>query len=103
MPSFGINTNQNDRDSGEIKGRIYNIACKAWFPTNSKPYPLSFKFEGDDGIIATVSDLNIKHSEDKVYYGYKSIEYRCEAVIGGFNIDFKIIYDIENCKWIMVI
>ena len=103
MPSFGIDINRENRDSGEIRGKTYNIACKVWFPTNNKPYPLSFKFEGDDGIIATVSDLKIKHSENKVYYGYKAIEYRCEAVIGGFNKDFKIIYDIENCKWIMVI
>lgn len=103
MPSFGINTNQNIRDSGEIRGRAYNIACKVWFPTNSKPYPLSFKFEGDDGIISSVSDLNIKYMENKVYYGNKSIEYRCEAIIGGLKKDFKIIYDILDSRWILVI
>lgn len=103
MPSFGINTNQNIRDSGEIRGKEYNIACKVWFPTNSKPYPLSFKFEGDDGILVTVTDLNIKHTDEKVYYGSKSIEYRCEAVIDEFKKDFKIIYDIERSKWIMTI
>lgn len=103
MPSFGIGTNNIKRDSGEAKGKTYNIACKVWFPTNKSPYPLSFKFEGDDGIIATVSDIRIKHTEDKVYYGEKSIEYRCEAIIGGINKDFKIIYYVPSCKWIMVV
>jgi hypothetical protein len=103
MPSFGINTNRGERDSGEVRGKIYNIACKVWFPTNNKPYPLSFKFEGDDGIIATVSELNVKHTEDKIYYGEKSIEYRCDAIIGGFKKDIKIIYYVLNCKWVMVL
>lgn len=103
MPSFGINTNQNSRDSGEIRGKIYNIACKVWFPANQKPYPLSFKFMGDDEVIITVSDLHIRHTDNKVYYGEKVIEYRCEAIIGGLKKDFKILYYILMCKWTMVI
>ena len=103
MPSFGIGVNNNNRDSGGIRGNVYNIACKAWFPAGQKPYPLSFKFKGDDEIIVTVPELNIRHTEDKFYYGEKTIEYRCEAIIGGLKKDFKIIYYISLCKWIMVI
>lgn len=103
MPSFGINTNQIKRDSGEARGKTYNIACKAWFPANRDPYPLSFKFEGDDGVLVTVSEVTIKHTEEKIYYGEKSLEYRCDVIVGGIRKDIKIIYYVMNCKWVMVI
>lgn len=103
MPSFGIGTNDIKRDSGEAKGRTYNIACKVWFPTNKYPYPLSFKFEGDDGVLVTVSELIIKHTEEKIYYGGKSLEYRCDVIMSGIRKDIKIIYYVMNCKWVMVV
>lgn len=103
MGIFGIGTNTNDIDSGEIKGKMYHIACKVWFTSNCSPKPLSFKFEGDDGIIQSVSNISIQSSEDKNYSGIASKEFMCEAIIGGFLRNFKLIYFIESCKWIMVI
>ena len=103
MGIFGIGTNTNDIDSGEIRGKMYHIACKVWFTATCSPRPLSFKFEGDDGIIQSVTDINIKSSEDKNYSGIASKEFMCESIIGGFLRDFKLIFFIESCKWIMVI
>jgi hypothetical protein len=103
MSKFGIGTNVNDIDSGVIRGNIYNIACKIWFTSNCSPLPLSFKFEGDDGIIQTVSSLNVKYTEDKNYSGIPVKEYSCEALIGGILRRFKLIFYMEACKWVMVI
>lgn len=103
MSAFGIGTNVKDIDNGILKGQIYKIACKAWFTANCSPRPLSFKFEGDDGLIQTVSNLNIKCTEDKNYNGIPSKEYNCEAIIGGIRHDFRLVFFIEACKWVMVI
>lgn len=58
MSIFGIGTNTQETDNGELKGQMYHIACMAWFPAYSKdPIPVSFKFMGDDGSCQRVSDI----------------------------------------------
>ncbi len=103
MGVFGIGTNTNELDSGEIKGKMYHIACKVWFTSTCSPRPLSFKFEGDDGTMQIVRDITVKYTEDKKYSGIPSKEYGCEAVIGGILHGFKLIFYIEACKWVMIV
>ena len=103
MSAFGIGTNTTKIDSGEIRGKMYHVACKVWFTASCSPKPLSFKFEGDDGIIQSVTDISIKSSEDKNYSGILSKEFVCESIIGGFLREFKLIFFVESCKWVMVI
>jgi hypothetical protein len=103
MGVFGIGTNERGIDSGELRGQIYDIACKAWFTASCSPRPLSFKFEGDDGIIQTISDITIKCSEDKSYNGIPSKEFQCDAIIGGIRHEFKLVFYMVSCKWVMVI
>lgn len=43
MPSFGIGTNPNKRDNGNIKGNTYPIACMAWYVPGKAPTPLLLK------------------------------------------------------------
>ena len=75
MLSLGVDINTENIDSGAIKGRMYHIACKTWFTATQSVRPLSFKFEGDDGGIQAVNNLNVKYSEDKIYDGIPSKEY----------------------------
>lgn len=103
MGAFGIGTNVNNIDSGELRGKMYHIACKVWFTASCSPMPLSIKFEGDDGIIQTVSDIQVKYANNKNYDGIPSKEFCCEAIIGGILHEFKLIFYMESCKWVMVI
>jgi len=103
MSAFGIGTNVKENDSGKLNGKTYNIACKAWFTASCSPRPLSLKFEGDDGIIQTISDITIKCSEDKNYNGIPSKEFQCDAIIGGIRLEFKLVFYMESCKWVMVV
>ncbi|ADL04865.1 hypothetical protein [Lacrimispora saccharolytica] len=103
MGIFGIGTNVTDIDGGELHGRMYHVACKAWFTASCSPRPLSIKFEGDDGMIQTISDIAIKCSEDKNYNGIPSKEFQCIAIIGGIRQEFKLVFYMEACKWVMVI
>lgn len=103
MLSLGVGINTDDIDSGLPKGRMYHIACKTWFTASNSVRPLSFKFEGDDGLIQTVTNLKVKYSEDKNYSGIASKEYGCEAIIGGIRQGFKLIFYLEACKWVMLV
>jgi len=103
MGVFGIGTNAKDINSKEPQGKMYHVACKVWFTASCSPRPLSLKFEGDDGIIQTVSEIIIKCSEDKNYNGIASKEFQCDAIIGGLKREFKLIFYMESCKWVMII
>lgn len=103
MSSFGIGINVKDIDSGKINGKSRDIACKTWFTSNCTPIPLSFKYEGDDGVIQTITNLTVKTTEDKRYAGIAAKEFKCEAIIGGIRHEFKLIFYLEACKWVMVI
>ena len=85
------------------RGKMYQIACHAWFTATGAPQPLSFKFQGDDGEIQRVADIKIQYSEDKYYSGLPSKEYACEAVIGGLIREFRLIFYQDTCTWVMMI
>ncbi|SEU24455.1 hypothetical protein SAMN05443270_3798 [Lacrimispora sphenoides] len=103
MGVFGIGTNVKRIDSGIIRGTMYPIACMAWYSPGCPPRPLLFKFEGEDGILQTITNLCIKSTDDKCYDGNRATEYRCEAVIGGIRYGFKLIFYIIDNRWGMVI
>lgn len=103
MSSFGIGTNTGKNDSGLLTGRQIKIACKAWFTSTGSICPLSFKFEGDDGILQTVEHVAVRCSEEKYYSGIPSREYACRAVIGGLTQEFKLIFYPEEGRWIMAL
>ena len=103
MPAFGIGTNTGGRNSGAVKGRQIDIACKTWFTSTGSPRPLSFKYEGDDGALQCVAVAEIISSEDKNYAGIPSKEYQCRAIIGGLLHEFRLIFYMESCRWVMVL
>lgn len=103
MGVFGIGTNVKKIDGGIIRGNTYPIACMAWYAPGCPPRPLLFKFEGEDGVLQTVSDIKIKCSDNKCYDGEPVHEYRCDAVFGGIRYGFKLIFYVMSCKWVMVV
>lgn len=102
MGVFGIGTNVCKINSGIIRGKIYPIACMAWYAPGLPPRPLLFKFEGEDGILQTITDLKIKCTDNKFYDGEPVNEYRCEAVIGSIRYGFKLVFYVMDNKWVMV-
>lgn len=90
-------------ESNIPNGKMYHIAVMAWFKSNGNPIPISFKFQDDAGEIQSVRDILIKYEEDKNYSGIPSKEFGCEAIIGGFIRQFKMIFYAEACKWVMLI
>lgn len=103
MGVFGIGTNVIKIDSGKLRGKTYPVACMTWFTPGHAPRPLLIKYEDQEGIIQTVSEIMIKSTYDKVYDGEPVNEYKCEAVIGAVIHEFRLIFNILNCRWFMVI
>lgn len=95
-----VKDNVESRDPG---GKMYPIACNAWFTSGGDSRPLSFKFEGDDGEIILVRNVQVKYVEDKFFSGIPSKEFGCDAIVGGLLREFKLIFYQEACKWVMVI
>lgn len=60
-----VDKNIPRQDLISAKGKLYHIACKAWFTSTGAIHPLSFKFEGDDGMLIIVKDISVKQIEDK--------------------------------------
>lgn len=93
----------NQIDSGIPTGKMYRIACKAWFTSTGSPIPLSYKFEGDDGEMQIVKDVRVNYVEDKNYSGIPSKEYGCTVTLGGVSLDIKLIFYCESCIWVMMV
>lgn len=82
---------------------MYHIACRHGLPQLARLCPRYFKFEDDAGEVQTVKDILVKYTEEKNYSCIPSREYGCEAVIGGLIREFKLIFFLEACKWVMLV
>jgi hypothetical protein len=102
MGVFGIGTNVKEIDNGKLSGKTYKAACDIWFTSEGRLLPQSFKFENDDGIIQSVEKIRLKSVENKNYSGIPTKECSCEAKIDGILKNFKLIFNMETCKWVMV-
>jgi hypothetical protein len=103
MGVFGIGTNVKRIDSGIIRGKTYPIACMAWYAPDRPPCPLIFKFEGEDGILQTITGVKINCTDYKCYYGEQVNEYKCDAVLGGIRYGFKLIFYKMDNRWVMIV
>jgi hypothetical protein len=103
MGVFGIGTNVKRIDSGIIRGKAYPIACMAWYAPGYPPRPLLFKFEGEDGVLQTITNIIISCTDYKCYDGAPVHEYRCDAVFGGIRYGFKLIFFIMDNRWVMIV
>ncbi len=103
MGVFGIGTNVRKIDSVLIRGNTYPVACMALYAPGHPPRPLLFKFWGEDGILQTITELKIIHTDFKCYDGDQVNEYRCYVVFGGVRFGFRLIIYILSRQWVMVV
>lgn len=102
MPAFGIGTNTQITNSGEIKGTRQEIACACWFTSLGNSTPIMIKYKADNGELLTIDKIHVRTVESKNYSGIQSIEYRCSIISQDQMREVKLIFFKEDCKWIMV-
>lgn len=90
------------RDSGTIKGIQREIACDCWFTSKGRSFPRAIKVMDEQGIIHTISDIEILYSEEKNYSGIATVEHICRIRLGAQQELVKLVYTKESCKWNIV-
>ncbi len=101
--AFGIGTNTQVTNAGEIRGEKREIACQCWFTSTGSSIPLMIKFEDEEGVIHSVRDIMVLYTEKKFYAGIKTMEYVCRIKYHNQAMDVKLIFLQEECKWVMVL
>lgn len=101
MSAFGIGTNTQCTNAGEIRGTQKEVACDCWFTSNGKTMPRLIKFIDENDVLQTVTEIMIEYTERKNYSGIPSVEYTCTITCEGRLIKVKLIrFQIED-KWVM--
>ena len=77
----------------------FEVACLSWCTAGHKITPILFKYVGEDNLVYTVRDIKVKSAYDRPKaYPYK--EYICEASIGGFMREFRLLYFTRDSRWL---
>ena len=75
--SMGIGTNTQNPDEGELKRDLEKIACGVWFTSTGSVMPKLVKYQDDEGLLHTISQIHVLIQEKKYYCGIPIQEYRC--------------------------
>ena len=101
--AFRLGCIMEQTDHGILKGLKKEIACDCWFTSNGRSMPRVIKVMDEQGMIHTISDIEILHSEEKNYSGVSTVEHICRIMLAGRRETVKLVYTKENCKWRIVI
>lgn len=96
---MGIGINAEHPDAGEVRGRQEPVACGVWFTSEGNAVPKLLKFQDEEGLIHTITHIQVVFSEKKQYCGIPLIEYQCNAEIAGMLYSFGLLYYIERQEW----
>ncbi len=71
---------------GELKRDLEKIACGVWFTSTGSVMPKLVKYQDEEGLLHTISQIHILTQEKKYYCGIPIQEYRCSTVLGKSKI-----------------
>lgn len=99
--AFGIGTNTQEADAGQVRGTQREIACECWFTSTGKLIPLMLKIKDEDGEIVVVNKIEVHYQEKKKYAGIPSIEFDCTLTVLEKAIRAKLIYYQTESRWVL--
>lgn len=97
--AFGIETNTNKPDEGELKGKQETIACDCWFTSSGSTLPRFIKYQDYSGEIHSIGNIHVYKVSKKRYCGITVMEYVCSALENDHIYEFKLLFHLEACKW----
>ncbi|OUQ14542.1 hypothetical protein [Lachnoclostridium sp. An138] len=97
--SMGIGTNTQHADEGELKRRLEEVACGVWFTCKGAATPKMVKYQDEEGMIHSISPIQVLSKEKKYYCGIPIQEYRCRTVSGNQEYLFRLYYYMETNCW----
>lgn len=98
MP-FGIGTNTQEADEGELKGSFREVAVACWFTSTGRTMPILLKFQDEEGVVHQLENLRVSSSCRKRYAGISIMEYACKTMVNGQEYPFLLQFYPEKCEW----
>ena len=90
--SMGIGTNARKPDEGKLKrDSLCEIACGVWFTSTGTAMPKMIKYQDDEGMIHSISQIHVQTREKKYYCGIPIHEYRCRHCGAGAGISLPVV------------
>ena len=99
---FGTDTNMQQADRGNIRGRQEEVACDCWFSSTGRTIPRFIKYQDMTGVIHSIHDIRVIESERQIRCGIPVVMYRCVAEEGGRQYRFRLFFHLEDCQWKVV-
>ena len=97
--SMGIGTNTQNPDEGELKRDLEKIACGVWFTSTGAVMPKLVKYQDEEGLLHTISQIRVLTQDKKFYCGIPIQEYRCSTVVENQEYRFRLYYYLETSCW----
>ena len=96
---MGIGTNTQNPDEGELKRNLEKIACGVWFTSNGVAMPKLVKYQDEEGLVHSISQIHVLAQEKKYYCGIPIQEYRCSTVFENQEYLFRLYHYLETNCW----
>ena len=100
--AFGIGINAKGPDQGQVRGIQEGIACGCWFTNKGDTIPKLIKYQDEEGLIHTISNLEVLYSEKQYFCGIPMMVYSCRTEYEGKEYLFRLLFHLEECKWKIV-
>lgn len=83
------------------RGRQVDVACDCWFTSRGETMPLALKFPDETGELVMIKRIQIDCTEKKYYCGIPAVEYNCRIPYKGREMPVRLIFYLEECRWVM--
>lgn len=91
----GVESKKGDRS------RQMEVACECWFTSKGETMPLALKFPDENGELVMIREIRVDCAEKKYYCGIPAVEYLCRIPIRGRQMPVRLIFYLEECRWVM--
>lgn len=81
--------------------RQMDVACDCWFTSRGETMPRALKFPDENGELVMIREIKVDCSEKKYYCGVPAVEYRCRINFRGIEMPVRLIFYLEECRWVM--
>ena len=85
-----------------MRRKEMEIACKCWFTSKGDMHPLMFKYQDDEGVIHTITEIQVHSRKEIDLIASPCTEFDVSVNCQGIYIKAKLIFYKKDCRWVMV-
>ena len=71
--NMGIGINSQKPDEGQLSRKLEEVACGVWFTSKGTAMPQLIKYQDQEGLIHSISQIRVITREKKYYWGCRLI------------------------------